>query len=195
MEQIIKLNNIGSFIKDEAKNISNIFLDIALNDSVKQLHFSIDETKLNSDYSDKINIIEHGDFVSMFQTLRDFEKKPALYFFQINPSIPKTEIVSLIKNAHEIHQLNTPANNSTTDNSGVLYVGKVTECFWGRLIEHLGYHKKKKSHGLQIDYWINQLSDPQLSFTVFFFDEKVKNHIGVIERILAKSLKPIIGKH
>lgn len=195
MEETTKLDNLNSFIQDEAKKLSEIFLNIAQNGFVKQFHFSIDETKLNSDYSDKINITQHGDFVSMFQALQEFKEFPALYFFQINPTIPKSEIVTRMKDEREKYQLNIPADNSTKDNSGILYVGKVTECFFGRLIEHLGYHRDKTSHGLQIDYWIPQIPNPQLSFTVFFFEKEVRNHIEVLERIVAKSLNPIIGKH
>lgn len=186
---MIKIDNL---IKEESKHISELFSEVSLNGAIKRFDFDIDKKKLNSKYLNEVNITSDGDFVSIFQQLQEFDDYPALYFFEINPLLEKTEIISLIENS----QLNIPARNKTSNNTGVLYVGKAKKCAWGRLIQHLGYHQQRKSHGLQIDYWVNKTSlEPKLSYTVLFFEKSMADYIHVLEQTLAKSLKPIIGKH
>src|SRR5690606_2324988 len=136
--------DIDGLIKGESKHISEVFSEVYLNGALKRFDFLIDEKKLNSKYLNEINITSHGDFVPLFQQLQEFDDYPALYFFGINPLLQKTEIISLIENS----QLNIPARNKILNNTGILYVGKVKRCAWGRLIQHLGYHQQRKSHGL-----------------------------------------------
>ena len=38
-------------------------------------------------------------------------------------------------------------------------------------------------------------SELKLKYTVMFFEENIKEDINILERILAKQLNPIIGKH
>lgn len=183
---------IDSLIKEESKKIYELFSKISINGYVKKFNFIIDEKKLNSKYLNDVNITSDGDFVSMFQQLQKFNDYPALYFFEINPLLEKNEIIPLIEKSH----LNIPARNKTVANTGVLYVGKVKRCAWGRLIQHLGYHQQRKSHGLQIDFWANKTSlELKLSYTVIFFDKSTADYIHVLEQALIKSLKPIIGKY
>lgn len=193
---MINKGYIERIIKEESKNVSEIFSKIFQNGSLEYFDFIIDEKKLDNQYLNEVNITLQGDFASMFQKLQEFDEYPALYFFEINPLIKKEEIISLIQNIHTEYGLSIPAKNKTSDNSGVLYVGKVKRCAWGRLIQHLGYHRQRKSHGLQIDYWANKTSlDLRLSYTVIFFDKSMINYIQALEQTLSKSLKPIIGKY
>lgn len=184
--------NIDSLIKEESKHISELFSKIFLSGAVKRFDFIIDEKKLDSKYLNDVNITLDGEFAPMFKELQKFNENPALYFFEINPLLEKSEIISLIENS----QLNIPARNKTTNNTGILYVGKTKRCAWGRLIQHLGYHQQRKSHGLQIHHWANNTSaELKLSYTVIFFNESIANYIQILEQALAKSLNPIIGKH
>lgn len=193
---MIDINNIEDLIKTKSQLISEIFSKISINGSIHKISFTIDEKNLDSKYLDKVNITLDGDFSSSFQEMIKYDKYPALYFFEINELIAKQEIINLIKNVNEKNQLNIPALNKTSDNKGVLYVGKVKSCAWGRLIQHLGYHKNRKSHGLQLDYWAKEMkTELKIKYTVMYFEEDLADDINVLERILAKSLKPIIGKH
>lgn len=186
------MTDIDSLIGRESKHISEVFSEVSLNGAVKRFDFLIDEKKLNSKYLNEINITSQGDFVTLFQQLQEFDDYPALYIFGINPLLEKTEIISLIESS----QLNIPARNKILNNTGILYIGKVKKCAWGRLIQHLGYHQQRKSHGLQIDFWANKTSlELKLSYTVIFFNKSMADYIQVLEQALAKSLKPIIGKY
>ena len=188
--------NLEDFIKSKSQNISDIFENIYHNGVIERFQFRIDENKLDNKYLNEINITSHGDFVDIFKKMQEFESLPALYIFSINPSIPKDEIVSLINGVNENQNLNIPAQNKNQQNTGTLYVGKVKSCAWGRLIQHLGYHKNRRSHGLQLDYWVQKTSlKIDLTYTVLFFDEAVADYIHLLESELAKSLTPVVGKH
>ena len=192
----MEINQLKDFIKNKSKTISENFDNISKNGFLKSISFEIDVNKLDSKYLDKVNITQDGDFSEYFQKMIEYENFPALYFFEINDTVEKEEIVTLIKKVNEEFQLNIPAQNHTHKNEGVLYVGKVKSCAWGRLIQHLGYHKKRKSHGLQLDFWAKEIkTELKLKYTVMFFEENIADDINVLELILAKKLNPIIGKH
>lgn len=190
------LRQIENFIRDKSKTISEDFFQVSQNGFKKSLSFEIDVKKLDSKYLDKVNITIDGDFSENFKEMIEYEKFPALYFFEINEIIEKGEIVTLIKSVNEKFQLSIPAQNHSSKNEGILYVGKVKSCAWGRLIQHLGYHKNRKSHGLQLDFWAKEIkTELKLKYTVMFFEENIADDINILERILAKKLNPIIGKH
>ena len=197
MQEPNDIMNLENFIKNKSQDISEVFSNIYRNnESIQSFHYKIDVNKFDNKYVNEINITLHGDFVEMFNEMQEFESLPALYLFEINPSIPKEEIISLINEVNKNQFLNIPAQNKSPNNSGVLYVGKVKSCAWGRLIQHLGYHQNRKSHGLQLNFWSNKTSSNiELSYTVMFFDKSVADYIHVLEYELAKFMNPIIGKH
>lgn len=188
-------------IKNKCAEISEVFRNVVEHNYVEKLHYNIDISKLNPDYATRINITEEGDFVKMFKELQDekYANLPAIYVFGINSDINSTVIVNAIDSLKDLNQdLNTPAHYKYPQNKGILYVGKVKSCAWGRLIQHLGYHEDSKSHGLQIQYWAQKISEPlELTYTVMFFEEKMADYIELLERAIAKTeiYKPLIGKH
>jgi len=190
------LSNVENFFKTKSSEITYAFAEIAAIGFKKSFSFEIDCNKLNSDYASKINITKEGDFVSIFKTLQDYQDLPAIYIFGINSEVDYDVIIKEIENANNDNTLKFPANNKNNQNNGVLYVGKVKSCAWGRLIQHLGYHQNKKSHGLQIDYWAKRVNMPlNLTYTVMFFDKKMSDYLETLEIAIAKELAPIIGKH
>ena len=185
-EQIEKL------ILEEATKVVSIFAPITKGKVVKSFNFKLDSKFFTKDFITH-NITQDVNFKEMFDTLKEYNDYPALYFFQINQELDKTEILGLIK---KNDSLITPAINNYKENNGFLYVGKVTSCAWGRLIQHLGYHKQRKSHGLQVGIWGNNTTkDLELSFTVIFFEKESRDYLVVLEKMLSKNLKPLIGKH
>lgn len=185
-----------NFIKNKCSEITYAFAETATLGSRISLTFNIDTTKLNPNYANQINITTDGDFVEMFKELKAYEDLPALYFFRVNPEIDPNEIIGAIDEVNNTDNLNTPAKNKYTENKGMLYVGKVKSCAWGRLIQHLGYHQNKKSHGLQIDHWVKKISTPlNLTYTVIFFEKKMADYVQILEVAFAEEYKPIIGKH
>jgi hypothetical protein len=187
------------FIKKKCSEVSDVFQNVTNQGCIKTLDYSIEISKLHPDYATKINITEQGDFVDMFKELRkeEYEHLPAIYIFKINPDINSKTIIDAIDSISSI-DLNVPAHYKYPKNNGILYVGKVKRCAWGRLIQHLGYHKDSKSHGLQIQRWANKISEPfNLTYTVMFFEKEIADYLVVLETAIAKMsiYKPIIGKH
>lgn len=184
-------------IESKSAAIANAFADVALNSCKRILTFNIDITKLNPDFADKVNITENSDFLDMFTQLISNENDPAIYYFSINKNIDYPIIDKILSDAQsENLMLNFPAKNSHNVNKGLLYVGKVKRCAWGRLIQHLGYHQNKRSHGLQIDIWAKKVQLPlNLTYTVMFFDKKMEDYLELLESAIALEYKPIIGRH
>jgi hypothetical protein len=185
-----------NFIKNQSIEIANAFTNVATQGYKQMLTFKIDTTKLNADYATEINITEKGDFVEIFEKLMAYSDNPALYYFGINPEIDPNEIIKLIEKTSKERNLITPSKNKNNKNNGILYVGKVKNCAWGRLIQHLGYHQNQKSHGLQIEHWVKNISKPlKLTYNVIFFEKNMADYIEILETALANVYKPIIGKH
>lgn len=182
----------NSIIKDKSSVISDVFSKINKVNFVFEKSFIIDENKLNLKYKDLEDITQSVDFIDLFDTLKKHEQYPAIYVFGINPEINYANIISSIK---EVKSLRIPALNKNKENKGILYVGKVKSLLWGRFIQHLGYHKNQKSHGLQIENWIKKIHNPKLTFSVVFLPKESAEYIEVLEKEIAKELNPIIGKH
>lgn len=186
-----------NFIRAISYNATNAFNNIATHGCKQILRFEIDIDWLNPKYAKDTNITAEGDFVEIIKELQIYNKLPALYLFEINKQITYDEIINIINNTRN-DNLNFPALNSNKRNNGVLYIGKVKSCAWGRFIQHLGYHKNKKSHGLHIDFWAKEIKKPlMLTYTVMFFEEEMADYIEILEKVLARNeeFKPIIGKH
>lgn len=189
---MMQKEQIEKLISEEAAIAVSIFDPIKKGQISGSFKFDIDAKHFTEDFITH-DITQDVNFKEMFDTLRELNDYPALYFFQVNQELSKTEILDLIK---ENNSLITPATNNFKDNNDVLYIGKVTSCAWGRLIQHLGYHKQRKSHGLQVGLWGNKTSkDLKLSFTVIFFEQESRDYLALLEKMLSKKLKPIIGKH
>lgn len=121
---------------------------------------------------------------------------PVVYWFELDESCNKKNIIEkLLWYKDHINERSTPAlNKSINYSSNILYVGKVKNKFYGRLIQHLGYFTNSQTQGLQLYHW---LSDEGIKLTVhiFEFDENMADLIGVVENRLARKLQPLIGKH
>lgn len=186
-----------NYIKKKSSEISETFLNIANQGCNKIFQYNIDISKLNPNYATNINITEKGDFIDMFKELMQYEDLPAIYMFKINPEIDSKIIINAIDSIDK-SQSNIPAHYKKPINNGVLYIGKVKSFAWGRLIQHLGFHKNTKSHGLHLYKWASTIQPSlDLSYTVFFFHKEVAPYLELIENELSENenYKPIIGKH
>lgn len=79
----------------------------------------------------------------------------------------------------------------------VLYVGKVEKGFIQRITTHLGYATSPRTAGMQLHHWyacdINNFGNLTLNYIEF--DEKMIYLLAVLEKIIAKELKPLIGRY
>ena len=190
-----RITDIDKFIKNKSADISSIFKDVAIKDFVFTKEYEIECNKLKSDYLE-INITDSLDFRELFDELKKYEDYPAIYIFKINPEIERDVILKTIKDFDSSTELNFPALNNFKENHGVLYVGKVKKSAWGRLIQHLGYHQNRKSHGLQLDSWAKESKlQLDIKFQVVFFEKCMSDYLEILEKELAATYQPILGKH
>ena len=140
------------------------------------------------------DIRKANSFKSLFEDIQ-LLTGPSVYYFEIinNPKnddiIEKFEKYALLQNSK-----NTPPINLNFKKSNILYVGKVKSKMWGRLIQHLGYYKVEGTQGLQLYYWAKELN-LKLKLVVFEFEPEMANLVGLVEFDLARTAKPILGKH
>ncbi len=160
------------------------------------------------DYTHNFDIRDYSIFKEMFTKLENL-KTNCLYWFSANSienanklkeiiSIKKVELFSEEKEKCRI----LPAENINT-NSTVIYVGvrkgsiakkqKITNIS-GRMVQHLGYYKEGRTQGLQLAYYANSL-DIDLTLHVYSLINCPDEYLYILEKIFAKKLKPICGKH
>lgn len=159
-------------------------------------------------YTESRNITKHDKFEKMFHTLENL-KTNCLYWFSVN-SIKDAnqlkELISLKKNELWSEDKTTcralPAENNN-ENSTVIYVGvrkgskakkqKISNIS-GRIVQHLGYYKEGRTQGLQLAYYANSLNI-DLKLHVYSLIDCPDEYLYILEKIFAKKLKPICGKH
>lgn len=185
------------FLKNKSEEIGGFFNNVSKSKVIGSLSHVIDLSELNDDFADKVDITKGNHFFAKtIQKLQEYEDYPALYFFSINPEIEYSAIFSLIQGVKTRFNKVIPVFNSIKRNTGILYIGKVKGKAWGRYIQHLGYHKNKKSHGLHIGSWAKQSNiELNIKYTIIFFEKEMKNYIQILEKEFANDLKPLIGKH
>lgn len=121
---------------------------------------------------------------------------PVLYWFEITSDIENSEIREAIENYKaKVDCKTAPAlKKGYSLSSKCLYVGKVRQKFWGRIIQHLGYYKQRKTQGLQLFYWAKGLG-LDITIHAYEFDKDMADLVSILELEFARELEPIIGKH
>lgn len=65
----------------------------------------------------------------------------------------------------------------------------------GRMIAHLGYYKKGRTGGVHFAQWAREI-DCEVKLNIIVFKEmKEREYLKVIEKLLAISKKPFLGRH
>lgn len=159
----------------------------------KELNFNINCSELE-DYSN-IDIRQSEKYKGIFGELAN-ATGPILYWFEIvSETESKAVIDSLSRYKKDVKIRTTPALKTKVNyDSKILYVGKVKNGFWGRLIQHLGYYKGKETQGLQLYHWAKGLG-LTLKVNVLEFDENMADLMPIIEYAFAKHFQPLVGKH
>lgn len=179
------------FLKEIAKSYGNKFFRLADVCSINELSFEINSLDFDNKYKDTEDVRYAETFYDMFSKLAEVDDMPCLYRWEILSSYNTDEIKDAVGKLH----LNTPrVLKKTHSDSNTLYVGKVQSHIVGRVIQHMGYHKNRASHGLQLCEWASQM---KLIFKLHIVVLS-KDVIGVeeiFEKELAYKYKPIIGIH
>ena len=128
----------------------------------------------------------------------DFErlaavKGPVVYVFEICPPTSPSAVLAAAK--AYIGSRAVPARRTSIDDtSPVLYVGKVKKALWGRIIQHLGFSHTAATQGLQLHHWTRGMV-LELTLTVFEFEPEMADLLPLVERAVARQLRPLLGKH
>ena len=160
------------------------------------------------DYTYNFDIRDYSIFKEMFSMLESL-KTNCLYWFSVDSvenaiklkeiiSFKKVELFSEEKEKCRI----LPALNINT-NSKFIYVGvrkgsiakkqKITNIS-GRMVQHLGYYKEGRTQGLQLSYYARDL-DINMTLHLYSLNNCPDEYLYILEKIFAKKLKPICGKH
>lgn len=144
------------------------------------------------------DIRKSEEFVELFNHLKSI-KKPVLYWFEIDTcSIEADSIRALYFEYLKTNSGRTVSSYKKKLNktSKTLYVGKVKTGFWGRLVTHLGYHKNRKTAGLQLYHWYTIHNGlPGLKLNYIVFEKEMEDLISIFEAELARNLEPILGRY
>jgi hypothetical protein len=191
-------NKIQEYISSSINILQDAQLKIQSSEGKNSI--VLDEKYFHKKFINDVNI---SQAITEFKALKDI-KKPVLYWFELvssenNQSIREEFINNYrepIKKGSKTPYRNTSSHKKTFNtNSSTLYVGKVEIGFWGRLVTHLGYAQSYKTAGMQLFHWYKPELFGDIKLNYIVFDENMKYLIVILEKLLAKELKPLIGRY
>ena len=161
---------------------------------VKEMSFLIDSKDFDDKYCDQEDVRDAAPFKDMFDQLMAWNGSPCLYRWEIISPYDSDEIKQAVENLPK-HTPHVSKNATTDDNT--LYVGKSEGCIYGRIIEHLGYHRNKACHGLQLHYWAKDMHLRFCLHVTVLQPDCLKEPwvMEIFETALANEHKPLIGIH
>ncbi len=142
---------------------------------------------------------------NVFSSLDKIKSNHCLYWFELPTAYEAEQLNDLIDVYRQRKGENdyrvVPASNKNTD-SRILYLGtrrggftkstKLTN-ITGRICQHLGYYEKGTTQGLQL-YEYAKAKDFEVTLKVIEFENLETYSLNVIEKLLAKKLKPLSGR-
>lgn len=179
---------LTDFVVDTCKSLDNLRKSGVCSEFV--CDFRCEELKdyLNFDIRDSVQ------FHELFQKLIKI-KGPVLYWYEITSDQSNDVIINALRTYKLSGQRITPTIYKNYDKrTRILYVGKCKECFWGRVIQHLGYHTADTTQGLQLYHWAKDLRLDVRLHALEFADD-MKDIMPIVESYFAKRLCPLVGKH
>lgn len=123
---------------------------------------------------------------------------PCIYAFELVEESDRHRVLEAFTkiDGNQIQRKLPALKTLNPENSTFLYVGKVNKFVGNRLVTHLGYYTQKNNHGLQLAHWIKDIFPSiKLRVHIFRFEKEFAPYISAFEMIMARKLKPIIGKH
>ncbi|MEQ3656510.1 MAG: hypothetical protein ABNH00_11655 [Dokdonia sp.] len=148
---------------------------------------------------DELHLIEDirnsKQFGQLFNKLNSM-KGPVLYWFKTDSESLTSEIYNSIKQYKDTKGTRVvPAlRKDCPQPSEYVYVGKVKRYFWGRIVQHLGYANDPRTQGLQLFHWSKPI-DLKVHLYAIEFQKDMADLVGVLESLMAREFKPIVGSH
>ena len=156
--------------------------------AVHHFHFNIGGMREYLSEDIRTSVEHRGDFERLAAV-----RGPVVYVFEICP--PSSPGAVLAAARAYAGPRAVPARRSGIDAaSPVLYVGKVKKAFWGRVIQHLGFSRAAATQGLQLYHWTCGMA-LELQLTAFEFEDDMADLLPLVEKVVARELKPLLGKH
>ncbi len=186
-----KINMMNTLLEKFTEETISCLKKLSQN-HIEERCFEIDCSKLEDYLTNDIrDSIQYKDLFKELETIT----RSTIYWYEITSEVNNETILEAFKNYKVSAKRPTPAlNHYEHELSRTLYVGKVKGCLWGRVIQHLGYHKDATDHGMQLYHWAKPIS-LKLKLHTLELNEDMYHLIPSLEAYFAKELKPLIGKH
>jgi hypothetical protein len=190
MNATLQVQLILDTIQRECRQAAAPLLHVA-EAGVKAVHHFDFNIGSIQDYS-AVDIRESAEHQDVFKRLAEVQG-PVVYVFEICSLSSPSAVLAAAK-TYEGRRTMPAFRSNIDDTSPVLYVGKVKKALWGRVIQHLGFSRTAGTQGLQLYHWARGLA-LELKLTAFEFEDDMADLLPLVERAVAKQLKPLLGKH
>ncbi|MCZ8145839.1 hypothetical protein [Flavobacterium sp.] len=138
-------------------------------------------------------------------TLYWFETETAEEVMHLNEALNQFRLLqkSDDPNRRVVPAVNRKFLNKSLEPSKILYVGKRHEGhrkrdgltnISGRMVIHFGYYPKGTTQGLQLAHWCTTYTGT-LRLKVIALPNEAKEYLELLEKTLAKQLRPLCGQH
>lgn len=125
---------------------------------------------------------------------------PCLYWFSAQNHETALKLMEQLNQFREVKSKRTLPAKNNNKNSNIIYVGKrnagirnrdnLTNIA-GRIAIHFGYYEVDTTQGLQLAYWAKE----QLTLNVMVLPIESADYLVILEKLLAKKLNPLCGRH
>lgn len=197
--------NITESLKVIKKETERIVKDIYKNRNNDNYYhkgiFNTIDLPEHQDYKHSPNIDSHFENI-IFRKLNKITSNHCLYWFELESNEKAYELKLLMNEYGKTEGCKKiPATNKNS-NSKVLYLGVrqggvrgdgLTN-IEGRMNQHLGYYHKPSTQGLQL-YEYAKGKNFEITLKVIEFQGIETYYLNVIEKLLAKEMKPLSGRH
>lgn len=203
-------NETTGFVSDEMRNdlISQISNARTTLDAISESGIHVEspdfDCRQSFNYTES-SISEIGIFNPAAESERIDDLKPTLYWFEIVGEGENSSIVDALNKYKSKNKergttkkvLPAIKKNAGSNNTSILYIGKVKKGFRTRLMQHLGLKLSDSTQGLRLSEWAGSIhQEIRLHYIQFNSNDGViADLMSFFEYRLACNHKPLIGKH
>ena len=160
----------------------------------KNCSFAIDCTKLPKMEEGSRGLPDQ--LITQFDRLKEI-KGPCVYWFEIKTDMSRRKIINKLTaytncSNHRVVPYFKDENKDEINN--ILYVGKVKNNFYRRIVQHLGYYSCSTTQGLQLAHWAKELN-LELELKFVCFDDDMAELVVIVKAYFARKCKPLLGMY